>query len=46
MTACDNPGCPIYIEWFLFERVGFVDAPSGKWLCTECAVYIFRAVTL
>ena len=36
MTACDNPGCPK--EWFHFERVGLVDAPSGKWLCTECAV--------
>ena len=36
MIACDNPGCPI--EWFLFECVGLVDAPSGKWLCTECAV--------
>ena len=36
MIACDNPGCPI--EWFHFERVGLVDAPSGKWLCTECAV--------
>ena len=36
MIACDNPGCPI--EWFHFECVGLVDAPSGKWLCTECAV--------
>ena len=34
--ACDNPGCPI--EWFHFECVGPVDAPSGKWLCTECTV--------
>ena len=34
--ACDNPGCPR--EWFHFECVGLVDAPSGKWLCTECAV--------
>ena len=33
MIACDNPGCPI--ELFHFECVGFVDAPSGKWLCTE-----------
>ena len=32
----DNPGYPI--EWFRFEWVGLVDAPSGKWLCTECAV--------
>ena len=36
MIACDNPGCPI--EWFHFECVGLVDAPSGKWLYTECAV--------
>ena len=36
MIACDNPGCPI--EWFHLEHVGLVDAPSGKWLCTECAV--------
>ena len=36
VIACDNPGCPI--EWFHFECVGLVDAPSGKWLCTECAV--------
>ena len=36
MIACDNPGCSI--EWFHFECVGLVDAPSGKWLCTECAV--------
>ena len=31
--ACDNPDCPI--EWFHFEYVRLVDAPSGKWLCTE-----------
>ena len=36
MIACDNSGCPI--EWFHFECVGLVDAPSGKWLYTECAV--------
>ena len=36
MIACDNPGCPI--EWLHLECVGLVDAPSGKWLCTECAV--------
>ena len=36
MIACDNPGCPI--EWFHFECVGLVDAPSGKWLYTKCAV--------
>lgn len=36
MTACGNPGCPI--GWFHFECVGLVDAPSGKWFCTECAV--------
>ena len=37
MTACDIPGCPI--EWFHFKCVGpTVDAPSEKWLCTECAV--------
>ena len=36
MIACDNPGCPI--ECFHFEHVGLVDVPSGKWLCTECAV--------
>ena len=36
MIACDNPGCAT--EWFHFECVGLVDAPSGKWLCTECAV--------
>ena len=34
MIACDNPGCPI--EWF--ECVVLVDAPSGRWLCTERAV--------
>ena len=26
MIACDNPGCPI--EWFHFQCVGLVDAPS------------------
>ena len=36
MASCDNPGCPI--EWFHFQCVGLVDAPSGKWLCTECTV--------
>ena len=28
MIACDNPGCPI--EWFHFECMGLVDAPSRK----------------
>ena len=28
MIACDNPGYPI--EWFHFECVGLVDAPSEK----------------
>ena len=28
VIACDNPGCPI--EWFHFECVGLVDAPSGN----------------
>ena len=32
MIACDNRSS------FHFECVGLVDAPSGKWLCTECAV--------
>lgn len=36
MIACDSPDCPI--EWFHFEYVALVDALSGKWLCTECAV--------
>ena len=44
MIACDNPGSPI--EWFHFKYVGLVDAPSGKWLCTECAVNIFKAITV
>ena len=41
MIACDNPGSPI--EWFHFECVRLVDAPSGKWLCTECAVKPFQS---
>ena len=36
MIACNSPDCPI--EWLHFEGVGLVDAPSEKWLCTECAV--------
>ena len=36
MTACNNPGCPI--EWYHFKCVGLVHTPSGKWLCSECAV--------
>ena len=33
VIACDNPDC--HIECFHFECVGLVDAPSGKWLCTQ-----------
>ena len=36
VITCDNPGCPI--EWFHFECMGLVDAPSRKRLYTECAV--------
>ena len=36
MIACDNPASPI--EWFHFECVGLVDAPSEKRLYTKCAV--------
>ena len=41
MIARDNPGYPI--EWFHFECMGLVDAPSGKQLCTECAVQHFQS---
>ena len=41
MIACDNPDCPI--EWLHFECTGLVDVPSGKWLCTECAVKHFQS---
>ena len=36
IIPCDNPGCSI--ERFHFDCVGLVDAPRGKWLCTESAV--------
>ena len=37
MIACDNRSW-FPIEWSHFQCVGLVDAPSGKCLCTECAV--------
>ena len=42
--ACDNPGYPI--EWFHFECVGLVDAPSGKWLALNVLFNIFKAITV
>ena len=44
MISCDHPGCPK--KWFHFECVGLVDTPSGNLLCTECAVYSFKAITV
>ena len=34
--ACDSTD--FSEEWFCFECVGLVLAPSGKWFCTECTV--------
>ena len=40
MITCDNR---CRIKWFHLESVGLVDAPNGKWLCTECAVKYFQS---
>merc|ERR1712142_762047 len=34
MVACDNNDCRT--EWFHFECVGLIEAPTGKWFCEEC----------
>ena len=35
MIGCDAPDCRL--EWFHFECVGIMVAPTGDWYCPECS---------
>lgn len=34
MIGCDDDNCKV--EWFHFECVGILMAPTGKWYCPDC----------